>query len=467
MRKDYVIRYENNPILTVNDIPYTVETVHNAGVVKYDSKYIMLFRSHRKTGRSIIGIAESKNGFDFVSKAEPFMIPANNGIFKEYEEFGVEDPRITFIEDAYYITYSAYSRHGVRIGLAKTLDFESVERIAFITQADYRNTVLFPEKINGRYVKLDRPHSDISPWSIWISYSPDLKYWGDCQVLLFPREGYWDSFRVGLGPPPIETPEGWLILYHGIRDAASGKLYRVGLALLDLDEPWKVIRRSKGWILSPQTEYEQCGDIPGVVSIPPKGQTSSGISINPIVNMTGQADYYEVYFDSVRVPKSNRVGQENQGWYVALTTLAFERSAIGAYVAQTRQVLQDLVQFAGETKRNGQSLYEDPLIGDERRAFREHLELAGLESARRLIERIGHQRAHGHQYRHTQSGADHTGPQFGEHLPSLEPFFVRRFGLSSLLIRLAVAHSREPPWSSRRSGNESRRAHTGYKLRRP
>ncbi|MHC4726989.1 MAG: glycoside hydrolase family 130 protein, partial [Planctomycetota bacterium] len=121
----------------------------------------MLFRSHLDTGRSIIGIAESEDGFRFEARPEPFMTPNKEPVFCEYEEFGVEDPRITHLEEAYYITYSAYSAHGVRIGLAKTTDFQSVERVAFITQADYRNTVLFPEKIDGKYVKLDRPHSDI------------------------------------------------------------------------------------------------------------------------------------------------------------------------------------------------------------------------------------------------------------------------------------------------------------------
>ena len=175
MHKQIVTRYEGNPILTKDDIPYKVETVHNAGVAKFAGKYMMLFRSHRDNGRSIIGLAESDDGFKFTARPEPFMTPAADGVFAEYEAFGVEDPRINVVEGQYYITYSAYSKHGVRIGLAKTTDFQTVQRIAFITQADYRNTVIFPEKINGRYVKLDRPHSDISPWSIWISYSKDLR----------------------------------------------------------------------------------------------------------------------------------------------------------------------------------------------------------------------------------------------------------------------------------------------------
>ena len=184
MKKTFVTRYKGNPILTKDDIPYPVQTVHNAGVTKFDGRYIMLFRSHLDTGRSIIGAAESDDGFNFKARPEPFIVPAKQPPFSEYEEYGIEDPRITLLEGTYYITYSAYSRHGVRTGLAKTKDFKSLERIAFITQADYRNTVLFPEKFNGRYARLDRPHSDITPWSIWISYSPDLHHWGDSKLIM-------------------------------------------------------------------------------------------------------------------------------------------------------------------------------------------------------------------------------------------------------------------------------------------
>src|SRR3989339_111381 len=191
MHKEFVKRYEGNPILTKADVPYKVETVHNAAAAKYDGKYIMLFRSHLDTGRSIIGKAESDDGFKFAVDDKPFMTPSKQEPFSDYEEFGVEDPRITYLEGVYYITYSAYSRHGVRIGLAKTKDFKTIERLAFITQADYRNTVIFPEKIGGKYVKLDRPHSDISPWSIWIAYSPDLVHWGQSRVIMKPVQYHW------------------------------------------------------------------------------------------------------------------------------------------------------------------------------------------------------------------------------------------------------------------------------------
>jgi predicted GH43/DUF377 family glycosyl hydrolase len=186
MTRDIVERFEGNPILTKDDVPYPVATVHNAGIVKHHGQCIMLFRSHRRNGRSILGLAESDDGFHFQVRPEPFMVPAIEGVFATYEEYGVEDPRICILEGRYLITYSAYSRHGVRIGLAQTEDFQSVERISLITEADYRNVVLFPRRFNGRYARLDRPHSEISPWSIWISYSPDLIHWGDSRLVMKP-----------------------------------------------------------------------------------------------------------------------------------------------------------------------------------------------------------------------------------------------------------------------------------------
>ncbi|MHC4635930.1 MAG: glycoside hydrolase family 130 protein [Planctomycetota bacterium] len=265
MKKEIVTRYENNPILTKDDIPYKVETVHNAAVAKFNGRYIMLFRSHLDTGRSIIGMAKSDDGFNFVSEPEPFMTPSKELPFYEYEEFGVEDPRLTCLEGAYYITYSAYSRHGVRIGLAKTTDFESVERITFITQADYRNTVLFSEKINGRYVRLDRPHSDISPWAIWISYSPDLRHWGDSKIVMNPVKYHWDEMKIGPGAPPIRTDRGWLSIYHGVFPTMDGSVYRLGAALHDLEYPSKMLGVSDRWILQPEDPWELVGYVHNVV----------------------------------------------------------------------------------------------------------------------------------------------------------------------------------------------------------
>jgi predicted GH43/DUF377 family glycosyl hydrolase len=265
MKMEFVNRYEGNPILTRDDIPYKVETVHNAGVVKYNGKYIMLFRSHLDTGRSIIGIAESDDGFNFKSSPEPFIVPSKEPPFDEYEAFGIEDPRITCIEGVHYITYSAYSEYGVRIGLAKTTNFKTIERIAFITQADYRNTVLFPEKIGDRFVRLDRPHSDICPWSIWISYSQDLQHWGESKLVMKPVKYHWDEMKIGPGAPPIKTQKGWLSIYHGVFPTMDGSVYRLGVALHKLEDPSVVLGVGNRWILAPEDPWELVGYVHNVV----------------------------------------------------------------------------------------------------------------------------------------------------------------------------------------------------------
>jgi predicted GH43/DUF377 family glycosyl hydrolase len=258
-------RYSGNPILTKDDVPYEVATVHNAGAIKYKDKYILLFRSHLLNGRSIIGIAESIDGYNFKVRPEPFMTPSTKGDFKQYEEFGVEDPRITFIDGVYLITYSAYSKYGVRIGLAKTNDFNSVERFALITEADYRNVVIFPEKFNGLYARLDRPHSDMTPWSIWISYSPDLRFWGESKVIMRPLKYHWDEMKIGPGAPPVKTSKGWLNIYHGVFPTMDGSVYRLGVALHDLKNPSKILGVGDEWILQPEEVYEIIGYVHNVV----------------------------------------------------------------------------------------------------------------------------------------------------------------------------------------------------------
>jgi predicted GH43/DUF377 family glycosyl hydrolase len=258
-------RYEKNPILTKRDVPYPVETVHNAGVVKHEGKYIMLFRSHRRNGRSIIGIAESGNGLRFRVRPRPFLTPAEDEPFASYEEYGVEDPRICAMDGEYLISYSAYSRHGVRVALAKTRDFIQLERVSLITQADYRNVVIFPERVDGRYARLDRPHSEISPWSIWISYSPDLIHWGDARVVIKPMAYHWDEMKVGPGATPIKTKKGWLNIYHGVFRTMDGAVYRLGAALHDLMDPSRVLGVADDWILQPEDPWEVSGYVHNVV----------------------------------------------------------------------------------------------------------------------------------------------------------------------------------------------------------
>ena len=265
MKDRVIIRYEKNPILTRHDIPYPVSTVHNAGVVKHNGRYVMLFRSHLLNGRCVIGLAESGDGYSFTVSPEPFLVPAKQGVFAEYEEYGVEDLRICAMDDEYLLTYSAYSRHGVRIALARTTDFTSVERIALISQPDMRNVVIFPQKFDGRYARLDRPHSEISPWSIFISYSPDLIHWGDSKVVMKPVTYHWDELKIGPGATPFRTDKGWLHIYHGVYRTMAGAVYRLGAALHDLDDPSRVIGISDDWILEPEDPWERTGYVPNVV----------------------------------------------------------------------------------------------------------------------------------------------------------------------------------------------------------
>lgn len=265
MNSSVISRYQNNPILTKNDVPYPVSTVHNAAVIKYRDEYIMLFRSHRYNGRCIIGKAVSQDGFYFNVDKKPFIVPAKDGIFAEFEEYGVEDIRINPLEGTYYLTYSAYSRFGVRIILAKTDDFMTIKRIAPISQADMRNIVLFPEKFNDLYVRLDRPHTHIHPWSIWISYSPDLIHWGNSRILIRPQSYHWDESKVGPGAPPIKTKHGWLNIYHGVYTTMAGAVYRLGVALHDLQDPARLIGVSDEWILEPEATWEISGYVPNVV----------------------------------------------------------------------------------------------------------------------------------------------------------------------------------------------------------
>lgn len=260
-----VVRYAGNPILTKEDVPYAVETVHNAGAVKTGNDYILVFRSHLRNGRSILGLARSEDGFRFSVDPHPFMTPAKHGLFAEYEEYGIEDPRICRIGEEFFITYSAYSRHGVRIGLARTEDFKEVDRVALITEPDYRNVVLFPKKFDAGFARLDRPHTEIAPWSIWISYSPDLIHWGKSRVVMKPAPYHWDQMKIGPGATPIETAKGWLNIYHGVFTTMDGAIYRLGCALHDIHDPAKILGIADDWILQPEDTWEVTGYVHNVV----------------------------------------------------------------------------------------------------------------------------------------------------------------------------------------------------------
>ncbi|MDD2212226.1 MAG: glycosidase [Clostridia bacterium] len=256
-------RYKGNPILIPARWPYLANATFNPGAIKHHGESLLLVRVENMCGFSHLTIARSKDGkTNWQIEEKPFLAPKST---LEEEQWGLEDPRIVWLEDRqeYAITYVCFSKDGPTVSLALTKDFETVERQGRMLPPEDKDASLFPRKINDRYVLIHRPIIR-GEAHIWISFSPDLKYWGDHRILLPVRPGWWDCSKVGLGPPPIETREGWLIIYHGVRTTASGSLYRVGLALLDLDEPWKIIRRSSHWVFGPQVPYERVGDVPGV-----------------------------------------------------------------------------------------------------------------------------------------------------------------------------------------------------------
>ncbi|HID09992.1 MAG TPA: glycosidase [Candidatus Latescibacteria bacterium] len=257
-------RYEGNPILTPKNWPYPVNSVFNPGATEVDGETLLLVRAEDPRGFSHLTTARSWDGrTNWIVEPKPILEPDPN---IQEEQWGVEDPRIVFLEEEgkYAVTYVSFSQGGPLISLALTEDFRTFERRGSLLPPEDKDASLFPRRFEGRYALIHRPIIR-GEAHIWISFSPDLKYWGEHRVLLPVRAGWWDCHKVGLGPQPIETPEGWLIIYHGVRATASGDLYRVGLALLDLDKPWKVIRRAQEWVFSPKENYELIGDVPGVV----------------------------------------------------------------------------------------------------------------------------------------------------------------------------------------------------------
>ncbi|HET7425631.1 MAG TPA: hypothetical protein VFJ50_01230, partial [Gemmatimonadales bacterium] len=196
-------------------------------------------------------------------------LPALPDAYPE-ELWGVEDPRIVWLEELqrYAITYTAYSRNGPLVSLALTEDFKTFERRGPIMAPEDKDAAFFPRRFGGRWALIHRPVPAIpgAKANIWLSFSRDLSMWGDHTVLLEARDGaWWDAGKIGLSPQPIETSEGWLVIYHGVRNTPAGAIYRVGLTLLDLEDPRRVLRRGDEWVMGPQEPYEVTGDIPNVL----------------------------------------------------------------------------------------------------------------------------------------------------------------------------------------------------------
>lgn len=264
MGRDFLHRWEGNPIITLEDIPYRCNTVFNGTPIKVDDNYFLLLRVEGQQGYSFFSLARSQDGFHFTVDPEPVMLPAKEGSFAKYETRGIEDPRLTEIDGRYYVLFTAVSNWGPRIELAETTDFVHYERIALVSEPGNKDGVLFPEKINGRYARLDRPIGN-GIGSIWLSFSDDMIHWGDHQLVMMPHSGYWDSYRIGASAPPIKTEAGWLEIYHGMKMTRSGPIYKIGSVVFNLEDPSRVIARCDEPILSPRETYERIGDVNNVV----------------------------------------------------------------------------------------------------------------------------------------------------------------------------------------------------------
>lgn len=259
-------RHEGNPILTVADWPYPAHTVFNPGATRLrDGTTLLLCRVEDRRGHSHLCAARSANGVDgWVIDPQPTLL-ADPERYPE-ELWGIEDPRITFVEelDKYAVVYTAFSRDGPGVALALTDDFRHFERFGLIMQPDDKDAALLPRRINGNFALIHRPITEAAA-HIWISYSPDLRNWGHHRMVLHARRGaWWDANKVGLSPPLIETPRGWLMVYHGVRQTAGGCLYRLGLALLAGDEPERCLLRGAPWMFGPEAPYERVGDVNNV-----------------------------------------------------------------------------------------------------------------------------------------------------------------------------------------------------------
>jgi predicted GH43/DUF377 family glycosyl hydrolase len=266
-------RYSANPILVRENWPYPINSVFNAGVVRLaDGDTLLLCRVEDRSGLSHLCAARSANGIDgWRIDAQPTLM-ANPLKYPE-ELWGIEDPRITYVPELeqYAVAFTSFARGGPGVSLALTKDFKSFERYGVVMQPEDKDSALLPRRIGGLWALIHRPMTALGA-HMWISYSPDLRHWGGHKVMLQARRGgWWDANRIGLCSPPIETAEGWLAIYHGVRQTASGSIYRLGLALFDLEKPEICLRRGDSWVFGPEASYERGGDVKDVVF--PCGQT--------------------------------------------------------------------------------------------------------------------------------------------------------------------------------------------------
>ena len=273
-------RHKHNPILTVADWPYPVNSVFNPGATQLtDGTTLLLCRAEDRRGMSHLCAARSVNGVDdWQIDRQPTLL-ADPDHYPE-ELWGIEDPRITYVPELqkYAIVYTAYTRDVPGVAMALTEDFHSFERYGVVMSPEDKDAALLPHRIGDHWALIHRPVS--APGAhMWISYSSDLRHWGSHTIMLEARRGgWWDANKIGLSPPPIETPRGWLVIYHGVRQTPAGPMYRLGVALFDLHTPDRCLKRGDEWIFGAEESYELRGDVDNVVfpcgvTVAPDGDT--------------------------------------------------------------------------------------------------------------------------------------------------------------------------------------------------
>ena len=259
-----VWRFSQNPVIGWNPSPSTAR-VYNSAFVRFEDGFAGVFRADQKNGIAQLYAGTSKDAVNWQIQDPKinWVDEAGNPVENGY----AYDPRVCKIDDDYIITWCD-DQNGPSIGMGRTRDFKTFIKMENPLMAFNRNGVIFPRKIHGEYVLLSRPSdSGHTPFGdIMLSHSPDLRYWGKHRVVMKKGgSGWWQGMKIGAGPVPIETSEGWLLFYHGVVNTCNGYVYSMGAAILDLDEPWKVLYRTRDYLLTPEKQYETTGFVPNVV----------------------------------------------------------------------------------------------------------------------------------------------------------------------------------------------------------